>query len=119
NLAQSQLELANAFVERPEFLTRYPASLNSAPSFISALLQNIQAADGVDLSDQMSALTSLYNTGGRGAVLYRLADDNPANPVANNGFLNAEYNRTFVAKQYFGYLGRNREMDGLLFWLCQ
>jgi len=119
NLAQSQLELANAFVQRPEFLQRYPESLNTAQSFISALLQNILAADGVDLSDQMSALTSLYNAGGRGAVLYRLADDNPANPVANNGFLNAEYNRTFVATQYFGYLRRNADMGGLLFWLGQ
>ena len=119
NLAQSQLDLANAFVSRPEFLTRYPASLNAAQSFITAVLQTIQASDGVDLSSQMSALTNLYNSGGRGAVMYRLADDNAGNPLANQSFVNAEYNRAFVTTQYFGYLRRDADIGGLLFWLSQ
>jgi hypothetical protein len=118
SLAQSQLDLANAFVNRPEFLAKFPANL-SGPQFISALLQNIQTADGVDLSSQTTALTALFNSGGRGAVLYRLADDNAANPVANQVFLNAEYNRAFVTTQYFGYLRRDADINGLSFWLGQ
>jgi hypothetical protein len=82
NLSQAQLDLANAFVQRPAFLARYPANLSSQ-NFIAALLQTIQTSVGVDLSSQASALTSLYNSGGRGAVLYRLADENATNPITN------------------------------------
>ena len=119
SLAQSQLNVANAFVQRPEFLAKYPASL-SGPQFIAAVVQNIQSADGVDLSSQTSALTTLFNAGGRGAVLYRLADDNAqTNPVSNQSFIDAEYNRAFVTTQYFGYLRRDADIGGLLFWLGQ
>jgi hypothetical protein len=118
SLAQSQLDLANAFVGRPEFLARYPANLSGA-QFIAAVLQNIQAADGIDLSGETAGLTILFTSGGRGAVLYRLADDNTQNPISNQSFINAEYNRAFVTTQYFGYLRRDADIGGLLFWLGQ
>jgi hypothetical protein len=118
SLAQSQLDLANAFVNRAEFLARYPANLNGA-EFIAALVQNIHAADGVDLTNETATLTTLFNAGGRGAVLYRLADDNAQNPINNHGFIDAEYNRAFVITQYFGYLRRDADIGGLLFWLGQ
>ena len=119
NLAQSQLNLANAFVQRPAFLAKYPASLTGA-QFIAAVLQNIQTADGVDLTAQTSALMTLYNSGGRGAVLYRLADDNlQTNPINNRPFIDGEYNRAFVATEYFGYLRRDSDIGGFLFWLGQ
>ena len=41
SLAQSQLALANAFVQRPEFLTKYPVRLDG-PSFITAILNTMQ-----------------------------------------------------------------------------
>jgi hypothetical protein len=119
NLAQSQLDLANAFVQRPEFLAKYPASLNGA-QFIAAVLQNIQTNDAADLSSQTAALTLLFNQGGRGAVIYRLADDNTqTNPITNQPFIDAEYDRAFVATQYFGYLRRDADIGGLLFWFNQ
>lgn len=34
-------------------------------------------------------------------------------------FIDAEYNRAFVATQYFGYLRRDADMAGFLFWLGQ
>src|SRR5207244_2280988 len=37
SLAQAQLTLANAFVQRPEFLMKYSASL-TGPQFVDALL---------------------------------------------------------------------------------
>jgi len=66
------------------------------------------------------ALIALFNSGGRGMVLYRLADDNAAtNPIDNRALIDAEYNRTFVFTQYAGYLRRNADIGGFKFWLGQ
>jgi Domain of unknown function (DUF4214) len=52
--------------------------------------------------------------------MYRLADDNAqTNPVNNRAFIDEEYNRAFVATQYFGYLRRDSDIGGFLFWLGQ
>jgi len=118
-LAQLQLDLANAFVQRAEFIAKYPANL-TASAFVDALLATISTDIGVGLTSQRTALISLFNSGGRGAVLYRLADDNLAtNPINNRALIDAEYNRAFVFTQYAGYLRRNPDMAGLLFWLGQ
>src|SRR5207244_1967721 len=83
SLAQGQSDFANAFVQRNEFLAKYPASFDG-PSFIDALLATIKNDLGVDLASQRGALVTLFNSGGRGAVLYRLADDNAqTNPINN------------------------------------
>ncbi|MCU1268601.1 MAG: hypothetical protein JWM21_4919 [Acidobacteria bacterium] len=119
NLAQGQLDFANAFVQRPAFLARYPASLDG-PGFVAAVLAAIKNDIGPDLNSQSDALINLYNSGGRGAVIYRLADDNlQTNPINNRAFIDAEYNRAFVATQYFGYLRRDSDIGGFLFWLDQ
>src|SRR5213076_588364 len=119
NLAQLQLDFANAFVLRPAFVAKYPASLATAGDFVDAVLATIQNEVHVDLSSQRTNLINLYNTGGRGAVMYRLADDNASNPIANQPYIDAEYNRTFVLGQYFGYLRRNPDIPGFSFWLGQ
>jgi hypothetical protein len=120
NLSQGQVDLANAFVLRPEFITRYPLSLTTGDQFVDAVLAAIQSNMGVDLSSQRNALIALYAFGGRGAVLYRLADDNlQDNPINNRPLIDAEYNRAFVATQYFGYLRRDPDIGGFLFWLGQ
>lgn len=120
NLAQKQLDLANAFVARPEFVAKYPASLSTADQFVDAVLATLQNDMGVNLSSQRSALIALHNSGGRGAVMYRLADDNAGtNPINNRAFIDAEYNRAFVYTQYSGYLRRNSDIPGFLFWLGQ
>jgi hypothetical protein len=117
-LAQLQLDLANAFVQRPEFLARYPAS--DGPTFVDAVLLTIKTDIGPDLASQRQALINLFNSGGRGNVLYRLADDNlVTNPIDNRAFIDAEYNRAFVFTQYSGYLRRNSDIAGFLFWLGQ
>ena len=88
--------------------------------FVDALLATLQTDLGVDLGSQRTALINLFNAGGRGAVVYRLADDNVAtNPINNRAFIDAEYNRAFVATQYFGYLRRDSDIGGFLFWLNQ
>jgi len=119
NLVQAQLELAQAFVQRPEFLSKYPANLDG-PGFVDAIVATIMNDIGADLMGQRQGLINLFNSGGRGAVLYRLADDNTqTNPINNRSFIDAEYNRAFVATQYFGYLRRDPDMGGFLFWLGQ
>ena len=51
---------------------------------------------------------------------YRLAGDNEqGNPINNRAFIDAEYNRAFVFTQYAGYLRRNSDIGGFLFWLGQ
>ena len=52
--------------------------------------------------------------------MYRLADDNlQTNPINNRAFVDAEYNRAFVTTEYFGYLRRDADISGLLFWFGQ
>jgi uncharacterized delta-60 repeat protein len=116
-LAASQLALATAFAGRAEFTARYPAS-QTAAQFVDAVLSNIQATTGANLTSQRDALVALHGAGGRGAVMYRLAEDNQAgNPINNRAFIDAEYNRAFVITQYYGYLRRDADFAGFNFWL--
>ncbi len=119
SLAQGQLDFANVFVQRPEFLAKYPSNLDGS-SFFDAVPNTIKNDLGVDLTAQKPGLLTLFNSGGRGAVMYRLADDNAqTNPINNRAFIDEEYNRAFVATQYFGYLRRDPDIGGFLFWLGQ
>jgi subtilisin family serine protease len=116
SLAQSQLDFATAFAQRTEFTNKYPANL-TLDQFVDAVLLTIKNDIGVDLTSQRGALIAL---GSRGAVLYRLADDNAStNPINNRAFIDAEYNRAFVFGEYGGYLRRDSDIGGFLFWLGQ
>ncbi|MEO8434723.1 MAG: FG-GAP-like repeat-containing protein [Pyrinomonadaceae bacterium] len=138
NLAQTQLALANAFVQRPEFIAKYPSSLSTGAQFVSAVLATIQTASGVDLSSQTGTLVNHFNSGGRGLVMFHLANDYwngcerlpgsptapcvPAGfgaPVDNRPFIDAEYTRSFVYSQYTGYLRRDGDIGGFMFWLTE
>jgi uncharacterized delta-60 repeat protein len=135
DLAQTQQALANAFVQRPEFVTKYPMSL-TGPQFVASVLATILNASGVDLSSQSTTLNTHFTNGGRGLVLFHLANDywngcnrlpgSPAAPcvpagfgaaVDNRAFIDAEYNRSFVYSQYSGYLRRDGDISGFIFWL--
>ncbi len=137
-LANSQQALANAFVQRPEFVARYPLSLSTGSQFVNAVLATIQTASGANLSSEIPILINHFNTGGRGRVMFHLANDywngcnrlpgSPAAPcvpsgfgaaVDNRAFIDAEYNRSFVYSQYSGYLRRDADIGGFLFWLNQ
>ncbi len=119
NLAQAQLALANSFVQRPEFIAKYPVNLATADQFVDALLATLQSI-GVNLPSERTNLISLYGSLGRGGVMYRLADDNAqTNPINNQAFIDAEYNREFVFAEYDGYLRRDSDIAGFLFWLGQ
>ncbi|MDX6611148.1 MAG: fibronectin-binding autotransporter adhesin [Blastocatellia bacterium] len=138
DLAQTQLALANNFVQRPEFITRYPLSLSTAGQFVDAVLATIRNDSGAELVSQRDTLIGHFNTGGRGLVMFHLANDYwngcnrlPGSPPApcvpvgygdavdNRAFIDAEYNRSFVYSQYSGYLRRDGDIGGFLFWLTE
>ena len=112
-LESSKAAFADAFVGRAEFVRKYGAA-KTADSFVDALVQNIRQSSGVDLSGQRGALLNSYNAGAslnesRSQALRKAIDD--------ASFMQAEYNRSFVRMQYFGYLKRDPEQSGLDFWL--
>jgi Calx-beta domain/Domain of unknown function (DUF4214) len=110
-LESAKQAFAADFVQRPEFNARYlPANDGADGSgFINALLQTVKTNSGVDLTAQTPTLKNDYATGGRALVLRHVSD--------NTAFQAAEYNKAFVLTQYFGYLRRDPEEDGFLFWL--
>lgn len=72
----------------------------------------------------MDAPAALQSSGtlGAGLALVRelyAADQNETNPINNQAFIDEEYNRTFVFSQYSGYLRRDADIAGFLFWLGQ
>ncbi|MDX6696051.1 MAG: hypothetical protein QOF02_3654, partial [Blastocatellia bacterium] len=96
------------WVQRPEFIAKYPASL-SGQQFVDSLLLNVLQNSGVDLSSQRASLITDFNNGGRALVVRNVAD--------NATLQQAEYNAAFVLMQYFGYLQRNPDEGGYQFWL--
>jgi subtilisin family serine protease len=112
-LEASKQAFALTFVQRPEFGQKYAGKAN-ADSFVDALIVTIQQASGIDISSQRNALISKYNTG---------SDMNQSRALAlrdsidNNSFYNAVYNQAFVLMQYFGYLHRDIDQKGYLYWL--
>ncbi len=118
DLATGQQNAANILVNGTDFLAKYPASL-TLDRFVDAVLLTIQNDIGVDLSSQRAALVAL---GSRSAVMYHLANDDLGGGnggINNRAFIDAEYNRSFVITQYFGYLRRDGDIFGILFWLRQ
>jgi hypothetical protein len=106
--------LAAAFVQRPEFGQKY-LTATTREAFVQAVIDTVKAttrdpisgAGEVTLASQ--PLLDAYTAGGRAAVLIAMADD-PA-------FSQAEYNRAFVAMQYWGYMARDYDQGGYDFWL--
>jgi hypothetical protein len=111
-LDQSKTAYALAFVQRNAFQQLYPQS-ETASQFVDSLLAAVQQNSGVDLTSQRSTLIGLYGgtDNGRAAILRQLAD--------NQAIIDAEYNRSFVLMEYFGYLRRDQDQGGFDFWLNQ
>src|SRR5256885_26599 len=106
------------FVQRPDFLARYPA-LTSATAFVNSLDSN---AGGVLSDSQRTALITELSPNPSDAALR--AD--VLMKVAENQLLQQkEFNRAFVLFQYFGYLRRNPDdapdnsFAGYNFWLTK
>jgi hypothetical protein len=113
NLDTSKAALADAFVQRDEFLRKFQDKTTAA-TFVAALLAQISQSSAINLSAQRDRLIINYlqcrsMNEGRAQVMRMIADDPE--------FKQAEYNRTFVLMQYFGYLRRAPDQNGYEFWL--
>lgn len=109
----SRTAFAQSFAQRPEFLAKYPATQNGS-DFIDALIANIQASSGVNLTPRRPELVNEYILGvtqaeSRARVI-RKAIEYPE-------YIAAETNPAFVLSEYFGYLRRDPDAGGYQFWL--
>ncbi|HEV7858209.1 MAG TPA: matrixin family metalloprotease [Pyrinomonadaceae bacterium] len=113
SLEQSKVAFADAFVQRTEFTQKFQAN-TTADSFVDALIATIKTSSGVDLAGQRQTLINTYNSGSSmnnsRSLTVRAA-------IEDANFKQAEYNPSFVLMQYFGYLHRDPERGGYLFWL--
>ena len=115
-LAANKQAYALEFVERSEFLIRYPQSLTPA-EFVDSL--NATAGSPLSPAERdnwVAELTAAGNTSaGRARVLGAVVED--------TDFKNAEFNRAFVLAEYVGYLRRSpfdspiMDSTGYDFWL--
>ena len=112
-LAANTQAFLNEFVNRPEFLARYPLTL-SAAQFINALSAN--TGGSLSQAERDSLVTRLAaGQITRSQALREVAED--------TDFRQREFNRAFVLMQYFGYLRRNpddapdTDFSGYNFWL--
>ena len=117
---EAQLEankqaFALRFVQRAEFVARYPRTL-SPTQFVDML--NANAGGVLDATERQNLINELAanNTdAGRASVLRKVAED--------ADLVRQEFNRAFVLMQYFGYLRRNpddapdADFTGYNFWL--
>jgi len=110
DLNASKASFANAWVQRPEFQSLYPATL-SVGEFVDKLIATIRATTGgaIDLTPNRADYLTTLQQGGRGAVVRKVVEE--------QAFQQAEYNRAFVLMQYFGYLRRDPDAGGYQFWL--
>ena len=99
-----------AFVQRPEFVHRYPAAMK-AQEFVNSLISSIVSTVDTDLSAQRDSLVALYDGTevGRARVLGRILEERV--------FTDAEYNQAFVLIQYFSFLRRDPDESGYGFWV--
>ena len=111
-LDQSKSDYALYFARTAAFRQEY-ADANTAAQFVDRMLTVVKNYSGVDISSQRASLVDLYDgtDNGRAAILRAVAD--------NAAFIDAEYNRTFVLMEYFGYLRRDPDQGGYDFWLSQ
>lgn len=108
SISAGKSALATAFVQRTAFVQKYQ-SATTRDTFVDAIIATVLQTSGVNLNGQRNALLAQYDTGGRAAVVAAIAED--------PSFSQAEYNRAFVAMQYWGYLGRDFDQGGYDFWL--
>ena len=117
-LAANKVAFTQDFVARSEFISLYPTTLSPA-QFVDALFTNAGVTPtAAERQAAIGEFGSAANTSEASARARSLRDvaENPA-------FTSAEFSRTFVLMQYFGYLRRDpnatpdSDFAGYNFWL--
>jgi uncharacterized protein (TIGR03118 family) len=111
--AADKKTFTESFVQNGQFLGVYPTSMNGS-DFIDKLIATVLAGSGVDLTSRKPDLSAEYlmeitQAASRARVIRRV--------VGYPEFTNAEFNRGFVAAEYYGYLRRTPDQSGFNFWL--
>ena len=106
----TRMAVGAAFVERPEFKRKYPATMKPT-EFVDSLLTSLAQGTGVDLASERSLLIGLLDdtTNGRAMVLTRLASDQRV--------VDANYNQALVLFQYLSLLRRNPDEADYNTWV--
>ena len=119
---QNKAAFANQFAQRAEFLAIYSGLTNT--QFVDRLFQTTgvtpTASDRQALIDQLNA-----NPSQRGDVLFKVVDGINVISEGNQQFLtaygqafyNQQFNSAFVQMEYFGYMRRDPDNAGFVFWL--
>ena len=107
-LDEAKTAFAKSFVERSEFISRYPQSL-TREQFVDAVIETMQVRSGMFMSSLRDGFLSDYDVGGRALVVRHAAEA--------SAFVAAEYNKAFVLMEYFGYLRREIDQGGYYYWL--
>lgn len=105
-LEQSKQSFADAWVQRTAFLQMYSPTL-SPDSFVNKLYDTANLKPYAD--ERQAQITAMQAGKTRAQVLRDV--------VEIKEFYDREYNGAFVAMQYFGYLRRDPEDGGYLFWV--
>jgi len=106
NLQQDRLALANDFVTREAFVTRYPNGI-SPEQFVNKLFDT--SALFPFTAERERLAQDMRNGKTRAQAVIDVIE------IAQ--FKSREFNPAFVLMQYFGYLRRNADADGYAFWL--
>ncbi len=113
DLATAKTSYANEFVQRTDFVVKYPLA-QTGMQFVDALILAVRNSSGLDLGGKSSELLAEYNLGGsqserRARVVVKL--------IEYAEYQEVEFNPAFVLAEYFGYLRRNPDEGGYQFWL--
>jgi hypothetical protein len=104
-LAANKQAFIDAWVQRADFQSAYGGLTDE--SYVDTLISHTSASFNGNRDALVSSLSNGTMT--RAAVLRQV--------VENDGFIQAKRNETFVMMQYFGYLRRDPDESGYLFWL--
>ncbi|MDT5294764.1 MAG: hypothetical protein QOJ76_1644, partial [Acidobacteriota bacterium] len=105
-------DFSNNFAASPDFINKYPTTLTPA-QYVDALYANAgitpTTAERNAAIAEFGAATNTTDQAARARALRRVAE--------TPSFSTAEFNRSFVLMEYFGYLRRDADAAGYNFWL--
>ncbi|HSS20394.1 MAG TPA: hypothetical protein VLL54_09995 [Pyrinomonadaceae bacterium] len=96
------------FVNRPAFHAMYDGMESSA--FVDSLISHTNTSFTPD--ERMALISGLANGTQTRADVLRAIAENPR-------FMSAKFNETFVMMEYYGYLRRDYDSSGFMFWLTK
>ena len=107
-LEANKVAYFDGFVTRPTFVGLY--GLLSNTNYVDALIANTGVTfTSAERTDLINGLNNATET--RATILRKITE--------KQSFKQAEFTRSFVLMEYFGYLRRDPDMPGFNFWLAK